>query len=81
MPADMFNYLDIKKPDAYNPYAAGQKLYGSGRMNPTSGALLNTEGYAQRDMEARARMNAIKSRMRSQQNPSDFKSNEFFRRV
>lgn len=60
------DYMGFQKPDAYTPYAAGAKTYGMGRPNPTSGPVDN-QGYQERDMRARARQNAILSRMKNQQ--------------
>lgn len=60
------DYSGFQKPDAYTPYAAGSKTYGMGRPNPTSGPVDNA-GYQERDMIARARRNAILSRMQNQQ--------------
>lgn len=45
----------------FNPYAAGNKLYGSGRYNPTSGPV-NKTGYRERD-----RKNAVLRRLRALQ--------------
>ena len=63
-------YLGFDKPDAYTPYAAGQKTYGFGaRTNPQNGPLSpdSREGYAQRDMMAQARKRAILARMSAEQ--------------
>ncbi|HEY9805828.1 MAG TPA: hypothetical protein V6D04_04620 [Candidatus Obscuribacterales bacterium] len=59
------SYAGFSKPDAYTPYAAGAKMYGFGRPNPTSGPVSPDaqEGYQQRDMMAQARKRAILARM------------------
>lgn len=49
---------------AFNPYAAGNKSYGSGRPMPTIGPVASPQGYDERDNRARARMNAISRRMK-----------------
>lgn len=49
---------------AFNPYAAGDKSYGSGRPMPTIGPVASPQGYDERDNRARARMNAIQRRMK-----------------
>jgi hypothetical protein len=51
----------------FNPYAAGAKIYGGGRFNPTMGPVDKT-GYAERDRKRQVRRNAtqqmLKDRMR-----------------
>lgn len=56
----------LKKPDAYTPYAAGYKMYGGGRSNPTSGPV-DKAGYVEREMLNRAKRNAALQRMRAEQ--------------
>lgn len=46
----------------FNPYAAGKKVYGSGRPMPTVGKVVNKVGYGQRDAKAAARLDALKRR-------------------
>jgi len=48
---------------AFNPYAAGNKHYGSGRPMPTIGPVASPQGYEERDNRANARKNAILRRM------------------
>lgn len=55
-----------KKPDAYTPYAAGYKMYGGGRSNPTNGPV-DKAGYMQRDMLNRAKRDAVLAQMRANQ--------------
>lgn len=51
----------LEKPDAYNPYAAGPKMYGaSGRSNPTSGPI-------DRTAKANAQRNALLRRLQAEQ--------------
>ncbi len=50
---------------AFNPYAAGNKSYGSGRPMPTIGPVASPQGYAERDNRAMARRNAIMRRMKA----------------
>lgn len=50
----------------FNPYAAGDKIYGSGRSFPTSGPV-DKLGYRERDMKAKARRNAILRRLKATQ--------------
>jgi hypothetical protein len=55
--------MGLQKPDAFNPYAAGQKVYGpEARTNPTSGPV-DKLGYAKRDMMASARKRAMMGRL------------------
>lgn len=58
------------KPDAYNPYAAGPKMYGpAGTSDPNVGPVGSTgqQGYDERDRLARIRRNAYLARMRANQ--------------
>lgn len=56
----------LTKPDAYTPYAAGFKMYGGGRSNPTSGPV-DRAGYMERERNNRARRNAALRIMQAQQ--------------
>lgn len=47
-----------------NPYAAGQKVYGGGRSNPTMGPVDPT-GYRERDAQAASQRNAMLRRLRA----------------
>lgn len=49
----------------FNPYGAGNKVYGSGRPMPTIGPV-DKAGYRQRDRMAKARRDAMLRRMRAQ---------------
>lgn len=42
----------------FNPYAAGAKIYGGGRYNPTMGPVDKT-GYRERDRMRQVRRNAV----------------------
>lgn len=46
----------------FNPYAAGARMYGSGRTNPTMGSVDKT-GYAARDRQRKVKLNALRARM------------------
>ncbi len=48
----------------FNPYAAGRKVYGSGRDFPTIGAV-DKSGYASRDRAAKARKAAVMRRLKA----------------
>jgi hypothetical protein len=50
----------------FNPYAAGNKVYGAGRPNPTQGPV-DKMGYRVRDRMAKARRDALLRRMRAMQ--------------
>jgi hypothetical protein len=50
----------------FNPYAAGNKVYGGGRSFPTSGAV-DKLGYRERDLATRARRNALLRRLQAMQ--------------
>lgn len=48
----------------FNPYAAGDKVYGAGRSFPTMGPV-NKLGYRERDLATRARRNALLRRLQA----------------
>jgi hypothetical protein len=64
---DYFGNKQVPNPPpgqkAFNPYAAGNKHYGSGRPMPTIGPVASPQGYDERDNRASARKNAILRRM------------------
>jgi len=49
----------------FNPYAAGAKIYGGSRYNPTMGPV-DKAGYRERDRLRQVRRNAINARLKSQ---------------
>jgi hypothetical protein len=51
-------------PDSYNAYAAGNKVYGSGRSNPTMGPV-DKLGYRERDASVRLKRNAMLRRLKA----------------
>jgi len=74
MPANQFRdqiaLMGLSKPDAYTPYAAGDKMYGlSGRPNATSGPVSpeGMQGYKQRTQVQNARKAAVLQRMQAAQ--------------
>lgn len=48
----------------FNAYSAGNKVYGSGRSNPTMGPV-DMLGYRQRDRQAAARREALVRRLKN----------------
>lgn len=48
----------------FNAYAAGDKVYGGGRSFPNSGPTSDPTGYRERNLQIKARQNAILSRMK-----------------
>lgn len=54
------------KPDAYTPYAAGYKMYGGGRSNPSNGPV-DKAGYLARDLMNSARRDAVLRKMKATQ--------------
>lgn len=50
----------------FNPYAAGAKIYGGGRFNPTMGPVDKT-GYKERDRSRQVRRNAVLQMMKDRQ--------------
>lgn len=51
---------------SFNPYAAGDKIYGGGRSFPTMGPV-DRLGYRERDAVTAARRNAMLRRMQADQ--------------
>lgn len=64
----------LTKPDAFTPYAAGRKIYGSGRTNPSSGPV-DKSGYLDRDLLNKARRNAVLARMKAEQSKNYLSAN------
>ena len=60
MPGKPFN----AKPYDFNSYAAGNKIYGGGRSNPTSGPV-DPMGYRERDLKVKAKRNAMLRRLKA----------------
>jgi hypothetical protein len=48
----------------FNPYAAGAKIYGGGRYNPTMGPV-DKSGYAERDRKLAVRRNALQAKLKA----------------
>lgn len=61
----------------FNSYAAGNKVYGFGRNNPTSGPV-DKLGYKQRDRAAQLRRNALLRRLQAGQK-GNYMSSEWLR--
>lgn len=59
--------MGLEKPDGFNPYAAGAKVYGYGSNAATKGPVDPT-GYKQRDMIVQVKKNALQARMRATMN-------------
>lgn len=67
-----FAYMGIDKAGGgFNPYAAGPKRYGiTGRSAATTGPVSpeGQKGYDEREMQQRARRNAVLKRMQAASN-------------
>lgn len=63
----------------FNPFSAGDKVYGSGMNSPTIGPVDPT-GYRERDLRTRARRNAILRRLQAGQS-QQFMSSDYLRRI
>lgn len=50
----------------FNPYAAGAKIYGGSRYNPTMGPV-DPAGYVERDRKRAVRRNAVSQMMKDRQ--------------
>jgi hypothetical protein len=48
----------------FNAFAAGAKVYGGGRYNPTMGPVDKT-GYAERDRKQKVRRNALQAKLKA----------------
>jgi len=48
----------------FNAFAAGAKVYGGGRYNPTMGPVDKT-GYAERDRKLKVRRNALQAKLKA----------------
>ena len=48
----------------FNEFAAGAKVYGCGRYNPTMGPVDKT-GYAERDRKLKVRRNALQAKLKA----------------
>ena len=64
----------MAKTGQYNPYGAGQKVYGSGRYNPTMGPVDKT-GYAARDRKRKVKLNALRAKTKANQKGAFASSN------
>lgn len=66
------------KPDAYSPYAAGNKIYGGGRLQPTIGPVSaeGYKGYAERDRKAAIKRNAWLQQLKALQS-GDLMSSDY----
>lgn len=64
---DVVSALGLRKPDAYNPYSAGPKMYGAGSPIATSGPV-DRSGYMERDANVRnAQREALLRRLKAAQ--------------
>jgi hypothetical protein len=68
-----------RQTSGFNPYAAGDKIYGGGRSFPTIGPVDRT-GYKERDAKAKARQSAIIRRLKATQS-GKFASADYLRKV
>lgn len=63
----------------FNPFSAGARIYGTGRYNPTMGAV-DKAGYAERDRKRRARINALRAKTKASSTKS-YASPDFMRYI
>lgn len=59
---------------SFNEYAAGAKIYGGGRYNPTMGPVDKT-GYKERDRKRAVRRNALQAKLKATQKGAYASSN------
>lgn len=64
---NFLKYLNAGRRQTFNPYGAGQKVYGSGRSAPNIGPTNSPQGYRERDKAGAARRNAMLRRLKSSQ--------------
>jgi hypothetical protein len=62
---------------SFNEYAAGAKVYGGGRYNPTMGPV-DKSGYRERDRKLSVRRNALQAKLKAGQNKA-YASADFMR--
>ncbi len=62
---------------SFNEYAAGAKVYGGGRYNPTMGPVDKT-GYRARDRKLAVRRNALQAKLKAGRNKA-YASPDFLR--
>ena len=67
MPDPSFSQYLQGNIQTFNPYGAGQKVYGSGRSAPNIGPTSSPEGYRTRDLQAKARREAMLNRLKAGQ--------------
>jgi hypothetical protein len=70
---DFLSYLQGDNQNSFNDYGAGNKVYGGGRSNPTSGPV-DLTGYKERDAKAKGMRNAMLRRMKAKQSGRLFSS-------
>ena len=63
----------------FNPYGAGARMYGSGRFNPTMGAV-DKAGYAERDRKRKAKINALRAKTKAMAD-KNYASPDFMRYI
>lgn len=51
----------------FNPYGAGKKVYGNGSFTPNLGPTRSPDGYRTRDLQAKARRDAMLKRLKAEQ--------------
>jgi hypothetical protein len=61
----------------FNPFAAGNKVYGGGRSFPTMGPV-DRMGYRERDARVRLRRNALLRRLKAGQS-KNYMSSDWLR--
>jgi hypothetical protein len=61
---DFDAYLTGGSGQTFSGYAAGKRVYGGGRSNPTSGPV-DKIGYRERDLATKSRKNAMLRRMKA----------------
>lgn len=64
MDPNFWQYLQGAQ-QGFNPYAAGNKVYGSGQTAPNTGPS-DPSGYRDRDNQVKARNRAILARLKAQ---------------
>lgn len=78
MPDPSFAQYLNNNVQTFNPYGAGQKVYGSGRPMPNIGPTSSPEGYRTRDLQAKARRQAMLQRLKAAQS-GNYKSAAYLR--
>lgn len=64
---NFLKYLNAGRRQSFNPFGAGNKVYGNGRSAPNIGPTNSPQGYRERDLKGKAKRNAMLRRLKAGQ--------------